>query len=144
MKVAEIKVSYNTSFKKITKITSSRNAEQLMRNYWNSNTLELYEEVKVIFLNKSNIVLGIYDLSKGGTSSSIVDIKIILSIALKCVASGLILVHNHPSGNTAPSKSDLDITQKLKKGGELLDITLLDHLIITKSSYMSFADDGLL
>ena len=144
MEVSEIMVSYTPSIKEVIKITSSSEVERLVRKYWNKDTLELYEEVKVVYLNKANNVLGIYDLSKGGISSSIVDIKIILSIALKSIASGIILVHNHPSGNTSPSKSDLDITKKLKLACGMLDIQLLDHIIITKDTYISFVDDGIL
>ena len=104
----------------------------------------MYEEVKIILFNRANKALGVYDLSKGGISSSIIDVKIILSIVLKTLASGIIIVHNHPSGNLTPSKFDLDVTQKLKSACDLMDVALLDHLIISKENYFSFADDGLL
>jgi DNA repair protein RadC len=104
----------------------------------------MLEEVKILLLNKANKVLGIYDLSKGGISSSIIDIKIVLSIALKTLTSGIIIVHNHPSGNLNPSKADIDTTEKLKSACNLMDITVLDHLIISRNNYYSFADDGLL
>ncbi|WP_238586869.1 JAB domain-containing protein [Chryseobacterium sp. Leaf405] len=98
----------------------------------------------MILLNQSNLVLGIYSLSKGGMNSCLVDVRLILSVALKCLATGIILVHNHPSGNLKPSSSDLSIVEKLKESCKLLDISLLDSLIITKERYMSFADDSLL
>ena len=93
-------------------------------------------------MNKGNFVLGIYEASKGGIDSSVVDIRIILSVALKCHATQLILVHNHPSGNLSPSSSDQKITENLKKACKLLEISLLDHLIITKNGYYSFNEDN--
>lgn len=104
----------------------------------------MQEEVKILLLNRSNKVLGIYSLAKGGITSCVVDIRIILSIALKTLATGIILVHNHPSGNLKPSQDDLNVTKKLKESCKLLEITLLDHLIMTKDNYFSFADEGLI
>lgn len=104
----------------------------------------MQEEVKLLLLNQSNTVLGIYNLSKGGINSSLVDVRLILSVALKCLATGVILIHNHPSGNLNPSKSDLEIVKKLNESCKLLDTTLLDSIIITKESYISFGDDGML
>lgn len=86
--------------------------------------------------------MGIYTLSKGGISGTMVDVKLLLSVALKCVASHIVVVHNHPSGNLTPSRADVDITTKLKKATKQVDILLLDHLIITKDGYYSFADHG--
>ncbi|WP_441556572.1 JAB domain-containing protein [Chryseobacterium sp. 2TAF14] len=106
--------------------------------------MEMQEEVKVILLNNSNCVLGIYNLSKGGITSSLVDVRLVLSVALKCLAPGIILVHNHPSGNLKPSSTDLNIVKKLNESCKLMDITLFDSIIITKESYMSFADEGLI
>lgn len=113
-------------------------------NLWNLNTIQIQEEVKVILLNDALMVLGFYSLSKGGISTSIVDIRLVLSITLKAIATGIILVHNHPTGNLKPSKADLDITKKLKSACDVMGINLLGHLIISKESYFSFADEGLL
>jgi len=143
-KVAELLVSYSAHKVSEQKISNSRETYSLITNRWNLDTIEMFEEVKILLLNKSNKVLGVYDLSKGGMSSSIIDVKIVLSIALKSLASGIIIVHNHPSGNLSPSKADIDITKKLKSACNLMDITVLDHLIISKDNYYSFADDGLL
>ncbi len=143
-KVAELLVSYSAHIVSEQKISNSRETYSLIINHWNLDTIEMFEEVKILLLNKSNKVLGVYDLSKGGMSSSIIDIKIVLSIALKTLASGIIIAHNHPSGNLSPSKADIDITEKLKSACNLMDITVLDHLIISKDNYYSFADDGLL
>ncbi|MDO3427174.1 JAB domain-containing protein [Chryseobacterium sp. APV1] len=142
--VSEIQVSYYPKLIQSNKITSSNDAVEKIRKAWDARTIEMQEEVKLILLNQSNTVLGIYNLSKGGINSSLVDVRLILSVALKCLATGLILVHNHPSGNLNPSKSDLDIVKKLNESCKLIDITLLDSIIITKESYMSFADDGIL
>lgn len=144
MNVAEIKVSYSTNDRRKVKITDSKDAYKLVLDNWNQELIELQEEVKVILLNRANVVLGIYNLSKGGTTSCIVDIKLIISVALKCVAHSIILCHNHPSGNLKASRSDKSITTKLKSACEYMDLNLLDHLIITKTNCFSFADEGVL
>lgn len=142
--VAELLVSYSAHIVSEQKISNSRETYSIITNDWNLHTIEMLEEVKILLLNKSNKVLGVYDLSKGGISSSIIDVKIVLSIALKTLSSGIIIVHNHPSGNLSPSKADIDITEKLKSACNLMDIRVFDHLIISKDNYYSFADDGLL
>ena len=142
--VSEIQVSYTPNLLVDMSIKNSKKSFELILNEWELETLQMQEEVKIILLNRSNKVLGIYSLAKGGLTSCIVDVRIILSIALKTLATGIILVHNHPSGNLKPSKADLDITKKLKNSCDLLDISLLDHLIITKDNYFSFADEGLI
>lgn len=143
-KIAEIQISYIPNFQADYKIENSRKSFELMLEEWNENTLQMQEEVKLLLLNRSNKVLGVYCLAKGGISGCIVDIRIILSVALKSLATGIILIHNHPSGNLKPSSDDIKITKKLKESCKLLDIELLDHLIITKDNYFSFADEGLL
>jgi DNA repair protein RadC len=144
MEVAEIKVSYsNTKLEKV-KVTNSQILFDVIIKQWNMNIIEYQEEVKVVLLNRANIVLGIYEMSKGGLTGTVVDIRIILGIALKCNATSIVLAHNHPSGNLMPSEADKAITKKLKKACVLLDIVLLDHLIITKEGYYSFSDGGIL
>lgn len=143
-KIAEIQISYIPNFQADYKIENSRKSFELMLNNWNENTLQMQEEVKLLLLNRSNKVLGVYCHAKGGISGCIVDVRIILSVALKSLATGIILIHNHPSGNLKPSLDDIEITNKLKESCKLLDIMLLDHLIITKDDYFSFADEGLL
>lgn len=142
--VSEIQVSYTPSLLVDMSIKNSKKSFELMLNEWEQETLQMQEEVKILLLNRNNKVLGIYSLAKGGLTSCVVDVRIILSIALKTLATGIILVHNHPSGNLKPSQADLDITKKLKQSCDLLDITFLDHLIITKDNYFSFADEGIL
>ena len=103
--------------------------------------IELQEHCSMLLLNPAADVLGIYNLSKGGTNSTIVDARLVFGIALKTNAAALIFCHNHPSGRLTPSLKDIALTKKFKKGAELLDIQLTDHLIITKEAYYSFADE---
>lgn|SRR5690606_701095 len=144
MKLAEIKVSYSTVIEDKIKITGSDQIYSLALEHWDMNTIEFQEEAKMILLNRNNSVLGIYYLSKGGLSSTILDIKIVLSVALKSNSSSIVLLHNHPSGNLSPSDCDIRITKRIKAACELLDLKLLDHLILTKSGYFSFAREGLI
>lgn len=142
MKVAEIIISYVNKSPIKTKINSSNDAYNLIFEHWDSNTIELLEEVKIILLNNSNVVLGVHELSKGGITQCTIDLKIILSIALKCLATAIIIVHNHPSGALQPSDNDISITTKLRKACDLVEIKLLDHLIISNHGYISLADNG--
>ena len=134
----EISVSYTTSNQEKVRIASNKEAYELIIKNWNFDIIEFQEECKVILMNKGNFVLGIYEVSKGGIDSSVVDIRIILGVALKCNATQLILVHNHPSGNLNPSSSDEKITESLQKACKLLNLSLLDHMIISKNDYYSF------
>ncbi len=102
------------------------------------------EEFWAIFLNNSNKVIHISQLTQGGISQSIVDVRILFKTALDHFATGIIIAHNHPSGSLKPSREDVNITQKIKEAGKTLAIQLLDHLIITQNSYFSFSDAGLL
>lgn len=102
------------------------------------------EEFWAIFLNNSNKVIHVSQLTQGGISQSIVDVRILFKTALEHFSTGIIIAHNHPSGNLKPSKEDINITQKIKEAGNVLSIQLLDHIIITQNSYFSFSDSGLL
>lgn len=103
-----------------------------------------HEEFWIIYLNNSNKVIQKQQLSKGGITGTLVDVRLVLKMALELGATGIILAHNHPSGTLKPSEADKQITQKLKKAGDSLDIKTLDHLIITEKAYFSFADENLL
>lgn len=142
--ISEIEVSYNPHRIVDYQISDSRKTYELMLTQWNWQTIEMLEEVKVVFLNRNQRVIGIYNLAKGGISSCTVDIRIVLGIALKSLATGIILVHNHPSGNLQPSQSDKEITKNLKEACNMVHIALADHVIITKDGYFSFADEGIL
>src|SRR5665811_1563433 len=125
------------------KITCSRDANQVFVDSWNNDTIGFLEEFKILLMNRSNAVLGILEISKGGTTGTVSDLKVIFSAALKGNASGIICAHNHPSGNLNPSESDSRLTKKLKEAGNLLDISVLDHLILsTEGDYYSFADNS--
>lgn len=142
--VAEIQVSYSPQKILDFKVVDSKKSFELMLQKWEQGRIEMQEEVKLLLLNRNNKVLGIYSLAMGGITSCVVDVRIILAVALKALATGIILVHNHPSGNLAPSVDDKKITEQLNQSCKLIGITLVDHLIITKDDYFSFADEGLL
>lgn len=103
-----------------------------------------HEEFWILILNRANEVLRPVQISTGGVSGTVADPKLIFRHALEQLASGLILFHNHPSGNLMPSQADKDLTRKLRDAGRLLDIPVLDHLIFTDKAYYSFADEGIL
>ena len=103
-----------------------------------------HEEFWAIFLSNSNKVIAKHRLSKGGLTATIVDVRLLYRKALGTGCVGVIVCHNHPSGELTPSAADMEITQKIKDAGSTLDIKLLDHLIITEKLYFSFADDGIL
>jgi len=142
MKAAEIQLKYNPKKIDKVKISCSNVAFTTLRNNWNCDTIELYEEFKVMLLNNSNEVLGICNLSKGGITQTMVDIRLLFATALKANAVGIITVHNHPSGKLTPSSSDRQLYKKIKNAADFLDITVLDNLIITKEAYYSFADEN--
>jgi DNA repair protein RadC len=103
-----------------------------------------HEEFWILFLNRSNKVINRMKLSQGGISGTVTDVRMVMKKAIEYLASGIIVCHNHPSGNLNPSESDSKITQKIKEAGTLMDIQLLDHLIISDKDYYSFADNGVL
>ena len=102
------------------------------------------EEFWTVYLNQNNRILGKSKLSSGGINQSVVDLRILFKNALEHLATGIIIAHNHPSGNLKPSSEDLKITKQIAEAGKILNIQLLDHLIITQNSYLSFADENLL
>jgi DNA repair protein RadC len=103
-----------------------------------------HEEFWILFLNRANKVINRMKLSQGGISGTVTDVRIVMKKAIEYLASGIIVCHNHPSGNLSPSDSDTRITQKIKEAGNIMDIQLLDHLVISEKDYYSFADNGLL
>jgi len=123
------------------RITCSKDAYELMQ----PEMLYLpHEEIWAILLNRSNFVIKKQKVGQGGIGETIADPKIVFKLALENLASAFILVHNHPSGNTKPSGADKELTQKFKEAGNVLEISLTDHLIFTDHSYLSFVDEGLL
>ena len=144
--VAEVQLTYKNIVpaSQLPKISSSKEAYEILKQNWNPDSISYYEEFKILLMNRANAVLGILAISKGGISGCVTDVRIVMQAALKSNSSGLICCHNHPSGSLNPSESDSKITRKIKDAGNLLDIPLLDHLIITAEDYYSFADQGLL
>ena len=144
-KMTEVEITYKNSvpFDQMRKVSCSSDAAQYFRETW-TDRMEYVEEFRILCLNRANKVLGWACISRGGMTSTVADPKVIFQIALKTCASSIILGHNHPSGNTKPSESDIRLTNKLKKAGSSLDLPVIDHLIITADSYFSFADEGML
>lgn len=144
--VAEIQLTYRSNVKPSLrpKINRSNDACDILRDSWDESKIELVEQFKVILTNRANKVLGIFEVSTGGMTGTVADPKLIFVAALKSGATGILLAHNHPSGNLTPSQADIDLTKKIKEGGKFLEIQLLDHLIITSEDYYSFADEGLI
>lgn len=140
----EIQLKFKAGNFEKYKIRSSKDCELTLRTMFDADTLEYCESAIAIFLNRNNETIGWYKVSQGGLNGTIIDQRVIFSIGLQSGASGVILTHNHPSGNLQPSNEDLAITRKLIEGGKILDIKVLDHLILTKDSYTSFQDEGLL
>jgi len=121
------------------KITGSKDIYELLK----AELLDIpHEAFWIVLLNRANRVIKKHQISQGGVAGTVADPKIIFKIALEELASGVILAHNHPSGNLTASKADIDLTKKLKESGKLLEIEVLDHLIIAGKNYMSFADEG--
>ena len=142
MELTEILTSYKNKNQDAVKVSSSVDVYNFILNHWDDDTLDIQENVKMLLLNSSNTILGVYDVSRGGINSTVIDLRLVLSVALKCLASSIILVHNHPSGNINPSEQDREFTKKIKSACKFLEIQLFDHIIITRYDYFSFADNG--
>ncbi|MBK7562250.1 MAG: JAB domain-containing protein [Chitinophagaceae bacterium] len=144
--VAEVELVYRTKVKpsQRPKITTSVDAYEILQKIWNRDKIELVEEFKVLLLNRSNKVLGVLDASSGGITGTVADPRIILTAAIKANAVGIVLSHNHPSGSVKPSRADEELTVKIREAARFLDMTVLDHIIISSEGYYSFADEGLL
>ena len=141
----KISVSFDKKVKtsELYKITSSKDIANLLRKVFNADTFLWSEEFIILCLNNSNKVIGFYKVSAGGITGTVVDIRMIYTIALKSCAVSIIVAHNHPSGKLMASDADKSITKKIKEAGEILDIKLLDHIILTDESYYSFQDEGI-
>jgi DNA repair protein RadC len=124
-----------------TRISSSKDVFDIMSPLMSDL---VHEEFWVLFLNRSNKVLGKFKLSQGGISGTVTDVRLVMKKAIEFLASGIIISHNHPSGNLQPSELDTKITQKIKEAGNLFDIQLMDHIIVGEKEYYSFADNGLI
>ncbi len=125
------------------KISQSRDVNDYIRKVY-PVPIDIREAMVILFLNNANRTLGFSIASIGGLTGTLVDVRLVLRDALLTQSTGLILIHNHPSGTLKPSQSDINITNKVKKAAELMDIKVLDHLILTEDDYYSFADDGII
>jgi len=123
------------------KINSSRDSYEYVKKFWHEDIV-IYESFFLLMLNQANETIAYAKISQGGVAGTVVDPKIIAKYAVDCLAQGVIVAHNHPSGKLIPSGADDFMTKKVQDGLRLLDITLLDHLIITSASYFSYADNG--
>jgi len=143
-RVSEIHVSYRPAIGNKPIIVSALDAYLELIEFFPLDTIALQEKFCALYLNRVNRVLGVYELSTGGMTGTVADIRLLFSVALKVAATGIIIAHNHPSGNMKPSKADIELTRRIKEGAMILDIKLLDHLIISpvERGYYSFADEG--
>ncbi len=146
LQVAEVKMTYKTKTKASERplIVSSRGTYDLLMQLYDMDTIEYRESMKLILLNQANKVLGYYDLSVGGIDGTYCDVRNIMQIALLSNATGIILSHNHPSGNTQPSQQDKGLTAAIEEACKVMKILLVDHLIVSKEGYFSFADNHMI
>lgn len=142
--IGELKVIYRTTSLPTRKIVSSANAANVLKELWDQEIIEYVEQFCILLLNRANMVIGYDFVSQGGTAGTVVDPKVVFQTALLGNAASIILAHNHPSGNLSPSEQDKRLTKRLFEVGKSLDIPVLDHVIVTKDSYTSFADQGIL
>lgn len=140
-------VEYSITAKKqdfeIVKVQSSSDASAFARKFYHEDIL-IYESAFIMLMNHTNNVTGYAKISQGGICGTQVDVRLIAKYAIDCLASGVIFVHNHPSGNAKPSIEDKKISEHLKEALKLFDIRLLDSIIITENDYYSMADEGLI
>jgi DNA repair protein RadC len=141
----EVSYKYKSSLNQRPKLSSPNEVFDFAKYLFHEERLGLQEQFIVIYLNKSNRVIGSCNLFTGSISACVVDMKLILAIGLKLMANGVILLHNHPSGNIKPSQQDLSLTTKIKNALELLDMTLIDHLIVSPDQrFTAFTQEGYL
>lgn len=144
--ISEIQVSYKPNLKanERPKVFSSADAFKVLMDNWDINSICLKEQCYMLIMNRANRVIGIKEISSGGYAGTVIDPKLVFSIALKCAGSSVILAHNHPSENLVPSSNDIMITKNLVAAGKMLELQVLDHLIVTEDKYYSFGDEGLI
>jgi DNA repair protein RadC len=141
---SEVQISYSPKVKasERMKVTCSSDVANAMRIVFQD--LEHIEYCYLMLLNRRNAILGCHQLSKGGMTGTVIDLRVVFQVAIKACATSIILAHNHPSGNLDVSEADRKITRQVKEAGSVMEIPLLDHLVITADGYMSMADEGLL
>lgn len=140
----ELSLKYKKGEVLKSKITCSADIANYFRQIMDSDMLDVCESMVCMYLNRNNQTIGWFKVSQGGINGTIIDNRLILATGLNCLASAIIICHNHPSGNIYPSDADKAITKKLIECAKLMDMPLLDHIILTEDSYFSFGDEGLL
>lgn len=141
--VGELTIAYKRNFNILSpKLTSSFDAFEILNELFEKDELHYRESFWALYTSRCNEVIAVFKVSTGGVSGTVVDSKVLFSQALLCGASGLIIAHNHPSGNSNPSEQDIRLTKNIVAAGKVLEIAVLDHLILYKDTYMSFADSG--
>ncbi|GGH07560.1 JAB domain-containing protein [Mucilaginibacter phyllosphaerae] len=145
-RVAEVELTYKntTEPQDRIRVSSSIEAYHVFKGLWDFDKIDLVEQFKILMLNRNNACLGVSNLTSGGTASCPVDPKLVFATALKANAAAIIMVHNHPSGNPQPSETDIILTKKMCGAGNVVGITVLDHVIITRHNYLSMGDEGLM
>jgi len=142
--VSEIQISYHPTKRKEVVISTSSDAYEELKMWFPEETISLQERFVVLYLNRANKVLGAFIASSGGITGTVADPRLIMSVALKTAAVGIVLAHNHPSGNLKPSRADELLTKRIQEASLLLDMHLVDHLILSSQGYLSLADQGML
>jgi DNA repair protein RadC len=139
-----IQVRFDKKVKKseLKVLTSVDEVVSTLRQVFNVDTFYWTEEFILLCLNKRNALVGFYKVSSGGMGGTIADPRVIFTTALNCMATNIIIAHNHPSGSLQTSNADDSITKKIKESGEILDIQLLDHIILTDEGYYSYMEEG--
>lgn len=138
----QITLKYTRGYFKREKILDASDAIRVLRKCFNPDTIEIFESMKVLFLNRANQTLGYFNISEGGTCSAQLDVKLLFVTAFQRGAHGFILAHNHPSGNLKPSRHDISLSKKIRKQAGFLGFELLDHLILTVDNSLSMRSAG--
>lgn len=143
-KVSEVSLAYRHKVKasERPRVTSSKDAYNILLKTWDKNKIDMQEEFRVLLLDRKSSCLGVSTVASGGISSCLVDLKLVFATAIKACASAIILSHNHPSGNLTPSPEDKALTRRFNEAARLLDMQVMDHIIVTREGYTSFADEG--
>ena len=144
--ISELSLSYRPLVKPSERplVRQAKDVYEILMGFWNMDSIHLHESFCMMLLNNRKRVLGIVQLSTGGMTGVVADTKMVFGVALKACACSIIVAHNHPGGDTAPSEADISVTRKLAAAGKLLDLKLDDHLIVTTEGYFSFAEQGYL
>jgi DNA repair protein RadC len=145
-KLAELRVSYKsrTKFSTRKNVRNARDVVEYLRAVWDKHTLELSEQFLIVCLNGNHQAIGWVRISAGGFTQTLVDPRLVFAVALQTASSAIILAHNHPSSSLKPSPEDIQVTRRLREAGNILNVKVLDHIILTRDSYASFVELGLM